>query len=215
MIKMHCKRACSILVSLFIIGLFISVGILFVITDTSVVTQSNSLYSRTNIIDFSGIKQDRFFFSSSEENIKNKILSFDKDRVLSTIYVKKDFPNKIEIIITEKQPLFVVNISKEYIVTDKSFTMNRELLPCEEISMYILIEGIENISEDNFFEKLEDIRELNELLINNGYSEEEILHNIECIVYDGSKYDVIFRNAVSITYSAEQKDIQEILEILV
>lgn len=212
MIKLYCNKAFAILTSLLFISIIVSFGIIFVIAETNVVTQSNALYSRENILIFSGINQDRFFFSSSEEIIEKRILAHDDDKILSEICVKKEFPNKIEIIITEKTPLFVVCFDQGYILTDKSLTMSRELLPGEEIRRYILIEGIENITKNNYSEKLAGIREINELLIQNGIKEEEMLESIECIVYDGTDYNVIFRNTISIKYSTQEKDIQAIIE---
>lgn len=103
-----------------IVGLIVAIILVFisgVFDITGIDVEGNGYISAEQIISFSGIELNSNIFSVSKKDVSNKI----KDNsYVEDVKIKKEFPNKIKIIIDERKTTYCLEIASGFAYVDKN-----------------------------------------------------------------------------------------------
>ena len=102
-----------------IVGIIIAIILVFMsgaFDISDIVVEGNNYISGEQIISFSGIELNTNIFSVSKKDVSNRI---KENSYVDSVEIKKEFPNKVKLIINERKTSYCIEIASGFAYIDK------------------------------------------------------------------------------------------------
>lgn len=199
-----------------ILGVFIIGGICFLVLSPmfnikEIVVEDNEVISEEKIISLSGVTVDENIFRISKSSIRKNV---ESEPYIESVNVKRVFPNRLEIIVEERVPRFLVEYTDgKYIYIDKNgyvleFSNEKLELPIligtsTEFESMIDTEGNENRLNEKDLKRLNVVLKIISIAESN-----EILDLITKIDFsDSSDYKLVLDSIGKIVHLGDCNDL--------
>lgn len=199
-----------------ILGVFIIGGICFLVLSPmfnikEIVVEDNEVISEEKIISLSGVTVDENIFRISKSSIRKNV---ENEPYIESVNVKRVFPNRLEIIVEERVPRFLVEYTDgKYIYIDKNgyvleFSNEKLELPIligtsTEFESMIDTEGNENRLNEKDLKRLNVVLKIISIAESN-----EILDLITKIDFsDSSDYKLVLDSIGKIVHLGDCNDL--------
>ena len=184
--KKRIKIAACIILIIFTLILILS-SPLFNIKDITVV--GNSKLTTDEVISISGIKTDVNIFALNKLKAKKKLL---ENPYVADVYIKRCYPNSINIDVKEKVPTFMIQFANSYIyVNNQGYMLEISTEPIEVPVLLGIKTDLSKVKPGNRLD-MEDLKKFNVLIqimdITKNFELEELITRID--ITDSSDYIV-------------------------
>lgn len=210
------KKKHSLFYRIGILGVFIIGGICFLVLSPmfnikEIVVEDNEVISEEKIISLSGVTVDENIFRISKSSIRKNV---ENEPYIESVNVKRVFPNRLEIIVEERVPRFLVEYTDgKYIYIDKNgyvleFSNEKLELPIligtsTEFESMIDTEGNENRLNEKDLKRLNVVLKIISIAESN-----EILDLITKIDFsDSSDYKLVLDSIGKIVHLGDCNDL--------
>ena len=210
------KKKHSLFYRIGILGVFIIGGICFLVLSPmfnikEIVVEDNEVISEEKIISLSGVTVDENIFRISKSSIRKNV---ESEPYIESVNVKRVFPNRLEIIVEERVPRFLVEYTDgKYIYIDKNgyvleFSNEKLELPIligtsTEFESMIDTEGNENRLNEKDLKRLNVVLKIISIAESN-----EILDLITKIDFsDSSDYKLVLDSIGKIVHLGDCNDL--------